>query len=144
MILVVLDTNVLASAVVGLPREASVPAEVLRRWHDGHFRLTVSSPILAELERTLGRPYFRHRLSPAQVHRLIELLRSAATNTVLTTSVIGMATHPEDDAVLSTMLSARADVLVTGDRRLRERATAAGMLALTPREFLDHLDRLAT
>ena len=91
-----------------------------------------------------GGGHLRGRLTPAQVHRLIELLRSAATNTVLTTSVIGMAAHPEDAAALSTMLSARADILVTGDRRLRDGATAAGMLALTPREFLDHLDRLAT
>jgi predicted nucleic acid-binding protein len=54
--------------------------------------------------------------------------------------VAGIATHPEDDLIVATALSAKADYLVTGDRKLLELGTYAGITFVSPRGFLDHLD----
>jgi len=51
--------------------------------------------------------------------------------------VSGIATHPEDDLVLATALSAGADYLVTGDRRFRTRVPHyQGITLISPAEFL--------
>jgi predicted nucleic acid-binding protein len=52
-------------------------------------------------------------------------------------TVAGVATHPEDDLVLATALSAGADYLVTGDRRFRTRVPHyQGVTLVSPAEFL--------
>jgi predicted nucleic acid-binding protein len=59
-------------------------------------------------------------------------------------SVQGVATHPEDDPILATALSAGADYLVTGDRRLRDRVPLfRGIPLISPSEFRDVLSREA-
>ena len=55
----VLDTNVLASGVVGILIPLSVPGQLLRAWRAGEFQLAISSSILTELGRTLEKPYFQ-------------------------------------------------------------------------------------
>jgi len=50
-----------------------------------------------------------------------------------------MATHPEDDLILATAASARADYLVTGDRQLLALGTFEEIAIVTPRAFLDLL-----
>jgi predicted nucleic acid-binding protein len=47
-----------------------------------------------------------------------------------------VATHPEDDLVLATAVSAHADYLVTGDRKLQRLGSYQGVRILSPREFL--------
>lgn len=51
-----------------------------------------------------------------------------------------MATHPEDDLVLATAVSAQADYLITGDAMLRKLRTYEGVSIVSPREFLDVLE----
>jgi predicted nucleic acid-binding protein len=51
--------------------------------------------------------------------------------------VSGVATHPEDDLVLATAVSAGADYLVTGDIRFRTRVPSyQGISLVSPSEFL--------
>lgn len=130
----VLDTNVLAS---GLLVRAEVPRELLLLWTYGMFELILSQHILAELERTLQKPYFRRRLTPAQLAADLDLLRREGTLVSITTVVQNVASHPQDDEVLATAISAPADYLVTGDTRLRQIGIYEGVGLLTPREFRD-------
>ncbi|MGN6483716.1 MAG: PIN domain-containing protein, partial [Thermomicrobiales bacterium] len=51
-----LDTNVLASGIVGLAAGASPPAEVIRRWGRREFALVLSDHVLDELDRAHTRP----------------------------------------------------------------------------------------
>ena len=131
MIVAVLDTNVLASAVAGLSQSESTPGELLRRWRANAFTLVVTEPILVELVRTLTNPYFAARLSRAEVESALAWLRVRASLQAITALVSGVATHPEDDAILATALSARADYLVTDDKRLLERVAYRGTSLLT-------------
>ena len=51
-----------------------------------------------------------------------------------------IATHPEDDLVLATAVSAQADYLVTGDRQLLALGTYQGVRNVRAREFIDTLE----
>lgn len=140
MIVAVLDTNVLASGILGIARPESTPGELLRRWRAKAFTLVVSEPILVELARTLANPYFSSRLSPADIAAALAQLQTDAQIQQLTVEVSGIASHPQDDEILATALSAQAEYLVTGDTPLRNRGIYEGTHLLSPRQFLELLD----
>jgi len=52
----------------------------------------------------------------------------------------GVATHPGDDQVLATAVSAQAEYLVTGDKNWQQVATYQGVRVISPRAFLDLLE----
>lgn len=141
MIAAVLDSNVLASGLVGFRNPASTPGGLLRAWRQGAFQLVASEPILAEVGRTLQDPSFRRRLSPRQISAAQKLLRGRAILTPLTAEVRGVATHPADDLILATAVSARADYLVTGDAQLQKLGSYEGVAIVSPRRFLEQLAR---
>ena len=93
MIVVVLDTNVLASGVLGFRRSNSVPGMLLRRWRAGAFTLIVSEHILAELVRTFANPFFTSRLSAQQIEAALATLRAGAVIQPITIRVASVATH---------------------------------------------------
>ena len=144
MTVVVLDTNVLVSGVTGFLIDTSVPGQILHLWQAGRFTLVVSDHILAELERTLQKPYFQRRLSAEHIAAARLLFRTSARLTPLTVQVQGIASHPEDDLVLATALSGQADYLITGDRHLQELGSYQGVTILSPRAFLQQLQREGT
>jgi putative PIN family toxin of toxin-antitoxin system len=101
------------------------------------FTLVTSEYILTELSRTLQSPYFKQRLTPQQVTSAMRLLRRKTTITPLTTKVHGVATHPEDDMILASAVSAKADYLVTGDSKLERLGTYKAVTILSPKRFLE-------
>ena len=142
MIRAVLDTNVLASAAIAHP--GTTLATILDDVVASRFDLAISEYILVELRRTLATPYYAARITPAAAGRYVQLLISLGTTVRISTSVQGVATHPEDDPILATALSVRADYLVTGDRRLRERVPSfQGILLISPSEFRNVLSSRA-
>ena len=137
MIGAVLDTNVLAPAFV---RPEPAPGQLLQAWIEGRFTLVISEHILGELADTFEEPYFASRLSPTQRAENLALLRQRATLVHPTDAVHGIATHPEDDIVLATAVTAKADYLVTGDGPFRRAVPAyQGVQLVSPREFLEIL-----
>lgn len=141
MIRVVLDTNVLASGFVGFANTERAPSRLLRLWREDRFALVISADIVTELLNTFSSPYFRQRLSPEQIAEAQHLLREEATTTPITAQVSGVATHPEDDLVLATAVSAQVDYVVTGDKRILQLGEYQGVHMLSPREFLDLLEK---
>jgi putative PIN family toxin of toxin-antitoxin system len=133
---VVLDTNILASGAISSTGTVST---IVDAWRSAQFSVIVSAPILEELERTFQKPYFRRYLSAAQSSRFLKLLRKRATVSQITVSVHGIATHPEDDLILATAVSAKADYLVTGDTKLQHVGTYQAVAILSPRRFLEIL-----
>jgi uncharacterized protein len=136
----VLDTNVLVSGILGVPRATSTPGELLRRWHAGEYVLVISEHILSELARTLADPYFATRLHASEVEAALTGLRARAVLQPITARVRGVATQPKDDLVLATAVSAGAAYLVTGDRPLQSIGQYEGVAILSPRRFLDVLE----
>ncbi|HWP28155.1 MAG TPA: putative toxin-antitoxin system toxin component, PIN family [Chloroflexota bacterium] len=137
--IVVLDANVLVSGAVAQP--GTPLARVIDLVHAHAFDLVLSDPILDEVARALGDPYFTRRLAPMDSLAYQHLIRSRARLTPITVVVQGVATHPEDDLVLATAVSAGADYLVTGDRALQQLGTYQSVTILSPRAFLQRLQR---
>ncbi len=132
--IVVLDANVLVSGAVAHPgTPLAILIDLVRA---RAFELVLSQHILDELARALTDPYFARRISPADSQDYQRLIRSRATLTPITAPVQGVATHPEDDRVLATAVSASADYLVTGDRQLQRLGAYQGVRILSPRDFV--------
>ncbi len=131
-----LDTNVLAS---GFTSRAGSAGQLLLLWTYGVFELVLSEHILTELTRTFRKPYFQQRLSQEQITADIALLHHEARITPITVTVHGIATHPEDDVVLATAVSGKANYLVTGDKKLQDLGSYQGVRILNPSEFLQVL-----
>ncbi len=144
MIRAVLDTNVLVSGLAGLELDTSPPGIILARWLAGRgagpFELVVSPHILAELERTLTKPYYRTRRLLAQIEAAERFVNDVATAIEPGFVVSGIAPHPEDDLILATAVSAGANYLVTGDRRFQALGSYDGVAIVSPRAFLDVLE----
>lgn len=133
MIRAVLDANVLAPAFVN-PFAAA--GRLLALWRNGSFELVVSAPILAELRRTYEDAYYARRMSPDLIGAALSLLETEATSAALTIPVAGVATHPEDDLVLSTVASASADYLATRDRQLLKIISFRGATIVHPADLV--------
>ena len=110
----VLDPGVLIAALISCH---GAPAKLLSAWRVGSFDLVVSPRLLHELETVLLRPKFRPYLSAEEARQYVALLRRSASQV-------------ED--------SARAQVLVSGDRHLTD-LRGAQPPVLAPREFLERL-----
>jgi putative PIN family toxin of toxin-antitoxin system len=134
----VLDANVLASGFVRMNPRA-IPTQLVDAWRRGAFELVVSEHLRSETLRAFRAPYFRERLSPSQVSRAAAALLYQTTQVEITSDIHGIATHPEDDLVVATAVSAAADYLVTGDKKLQELGMYEGVRIISPRAFMDLL-----
>lgn len=135
MIRVTIDANVLAP---GATSEVGSSKALIDSWRAGAFTLVLSEHILQELQRTLADPYFAARLSRSTAAQILELFATEATITAATAVVSGVATHPEDDAVLSAAVSGRADFLCTFDKQLLKLREFRGVEIVTPGRLLAH------
>ena len=135
MISAVLDTNVLASGTVSA---ANAPGQIIDAWHARKFELVTSTHIIGELSRTFQKPYFKNHLTNKAVTNFIDLLQNEAFVTPITVQVQGVSTHPEDDWIVATALSAKADYLVTGDMPLLNKIgnSYKGVALTIPNDFL--------
>ncbi len=142
MMQVVLDANTLASGAVA-PSGGTL-ATIIDLWQQGVFRVTLSTHILRELERTFSDPYFLDRLSAEDITSYLAMVQATVTVVPITEEVHNVATHPEDDLILATAVSAKADYLVTGDIKLQHVGTYKGVTILSPRRFLEALEHDAS
>jgi len=143
MIRVVLDANVLVSALLGSERSIAPPSVIMRLWLDKAFVVVISSPLYAEVERTVGQPFVVDHVAESRRAQLLQVLSKRADHATIAVTVEGVASHPEDDLILATALSAQVDYLVTGDKQLLARDGYEGLRIVSPRAFLDLLERTA-
>ena len=126
----VLDTNVLIAAIAadGLCRDL---VRVRIRPH----AIITSEPLLTELRNTLRAKF---KIVPAEL-RLLSLLHERAEVVIPTSLGRRVCRDPDDDVVLATALSGRADLIVTGDNDLLVLKQFRGIRILSPRRILEIL-----
>jgi len=88
-----------------------------------------------------AKPYYRSRRSDAQIDAAMLVLITEASFSVPTVGIYDVATHPEDDLVLATAVSAHVDYLVTGDKQVRRLEAIQGVSIVSPRHFLTLLEQ---
>jgi uncharacterized protein len=98
----------------------------------------VPSLVLEELERTLSRTFRWHDEQVQAAHRMFAPFCPA--DPTLQAQVAAITGDPDDDRILAWAIAARADLLVTGDRKhllpLREHC---GVRLVTPQALLAEL-----
>jgi putative PIN family toxin of toxin-antitoxin system len=142
MIRALLDTNVLASGIVGFADVRWPPSSLLRLWRERRFQLISSDRIQAELIRSLATPYFRQRLTESQIEAASQLLSEEAIIVPFSVPVTGVASHPEDDLVESAAISGEVDFLGTGDKKLLKLHRHGGIRIVSAREFVELLEEI--
>jgi putative PIN family toxin of toxin-antitoxin system len=136
----VLDSSVLVSAFIK-PRGAV--AGLLRAPVRSRYRLCLSESILEETARKLltkERLRRAYTYPDSAVREFIDVLRADAAIVGSLPELRVVPGDPKDDMVVATAVAARADWLVTGDRRhLLPLGSYAGTRIVTPRRFLELL-----
>lgn len=140
MIPITPDSNLVVS---GFVRPDRPPGRLVSAWRRKQVQFVLSEVLLSEVHHTFLKPYFRRTFSIDQVRENMEILQRAAFITSITESVRGIATHPEDDAVLATALSGGSQFLVTGDHKLLALHDYRGVLIVSVQQFLGMLPGLS-
>lgn len=132
------DTNVLVSAVFF----GGVPGRVLEALGARRFSLVLSPEILDEYRRVgaeLERRYPRLR---GTFDPVLALLAAAASFVDAPPLPEPVSADPDDDKFLAAALAARAAIIVSGDRHLLAVSGWRGIAVLTPRAFVERLERV--
>ncbi len=112
MLRVVLDTNVIVSALVAEGR----PRELLNRGIEGRFQIVMSEFILTELVAVLRQPRFK--TSEDEIHAIVLALMQSSEVVRVESKFKVVKNDPNDDVILNTAHDGRADIIVTGDKLL--------------------------
>ena len=140
MLRAVLDTNVLVS---GLLVKQGQPARIVDAWRERKFLPAISAPLIAEVRSTLSYPRIRRKypITDQDVAALIALLEQDALLVPGEANEGGaIPEDAEDEMVLACAVDAEADLIVSGDRHLRDLREFQGIPILTAREFLERLE----
>jgi putative PIN family toxin of toxin-antitoxin system len=129
--IVVLDTNVIVS---GILRPYSKAAAILRLAATGMIQLVYDLRILSEYQDVLNRPKFTFAKEDINV-----FLDQVEKEGVLV-SVVPLKyrlSDPDDEPFLEVALAARAEVIITGNKRHFPKKKYQGTKILSPSEFLE-------
>lgn len=130
----VTDTNVVVSGLLW----QGPSRRILDLARAGTLDLFTSPALLVELEDVLGRRKFQRRLESSGVdpQDLIFGYAALARLVIPTEKPAIILEDPDDDEVLACALSARAEVIVSGDRHLRGLGSFRGIRIVTAAELL--------
>jgi uncharacterized protein len=130
MIRVVLDTNIIVSALL---QPLGPPAQVFGLATAGSIQLCISGSVYAEYEEVISRPRFRR--SEEIIAGALRTVRDKGL-WVRPTEPIRACSDPDDDTFLECAQTAQADYLVTGN--LKHFPTSwSGTQIVTARQLLD-------
>lgn len=133
MIRVVLDTNILISALL---QPKGLPAQVFLTAIAGTaIQMCVSGEIYAEYEEVIRRPRFKR--SQGEINSTLEAIREKGF-WVRPFRKIEVCTDPDDNIFLECAEACRAQFLITGNTRDFPQSWA-GTRILSAREFLEAL-----
>ena len=130
MIRIVLDTNVLISALFF----GGNPQTVLEKAIMGQISLVLSKEILNEFEEVLCVKKFAY---PPEIARNIGSELEAVSELVFPTrKIAAVKADPYDNLILECAVTAEVDYVVSGDNHLLELKRFEGIPILSPAQFL--------
>lgn len=131
MIKIVLDTNVLISAIVfgGKPRK------IMESILEGSVHLFLSREIMDEFE---GVPYRRKfGMSPRVVRNISNELESMCDIVATERRITVITSDPYDNMILECAAEAKADYIISGDAHLLDLGEFEGIKIVNPARFLE-------
>lgn len=133
MLRVVLDTNVLVSAIISDGK----PRELLKMGIAKQYAIVTSNLILKEIAVVLSRPKFKTSQDEVQ-GVIIALLRTAEVVNV-TSKLKAVKEDSKDDMVVETACDGNANMIVTGDSHLLALNDYRGIKIITVEKMLSYL-----
>lgn len=131
--IVVLDTNVVLSALFARPGQCSA---ILRRSASGEFRLVSSQKLWDEARHVLTSTYELDRADADTWLRIVSAPMETLTGTVPRVRIGGRPLSDGARRVLDAAVAAHASYLVTGDPELLKLTLVQGVEILSPSAFL--------
>ena len=133
MLKVVLDTNILISAILfgGKPRQ------ILEKAIRGEIRLCISEPILDELKGVLQRSKFDY--SPEMIQVILKELMGVSDFVNASKTIDVVLEDPEDNRILECAVEAEANYIITGDFHLLKLSRYRNIEVVNPGAFLERL-----
>jgi len=129
MFRVVLDTNVLVSAIISDGKSR----ELLKKGIAKQYSLVLSDLIIKELIDVMRRPKFD--ISEDELQRTILALIRTAEVVNVKTKIKAVKEDPKDDMIIETAIDGCADIIVTGDSHLLSLTTFKGIKIITVEEM---------
>lgn len=122
---------------------SSPPRRIIDAWLDRRFTLVTSLYLVEELAHMLAYPHIaqRVRLDQSQVDVLLAALLSEAEIVPGDLQLRGVTRDPKDDPVVACAMEGEADYLVSGDEDLLVLGAHEDTVVVTPRRFLEILQR---
>ncbi len=114
----------------------SVPGRITHAWRTGHFALVLSEPVLREMPSVLSYSKIRKRIAwnDDTISRYLTLLRFEAEIADIRHTKAHVPRDAKDNMVLASLISSKADCLVTGDLDLLSLADTAPIIS--PADFV--------
>ncbi|MDI7261380.1 MAG: putative toxin-antitoxin system toxin component, PIN family [Thermodesulfobacteriota bacterium] len=137
MLKVVFDTNVIVSAAL---YGESLPALLLSLGLEDKVRFFVSPALLNEYEAVLKRSRFK--LGQRQVTELMGKINRKALIVTPTKRLKILKVDEPDNRVLECAIKAKADFIITGNKRHFPFEEFKGSKIVTPREFINSISEL--
>lgn len=136
---VVADTNTIVSGLLW----KGAPRALLDAAREGRILLYTSAALLEELTQVLPHAKFARRVvaSRMSIPRLVRRYARLAQRIVPADINPIVAGDPDDDEVLACALAAQADIIVSGDRRVRNLKTYHGIRITSVNEALTLIPR---
>lgn len=135
MFKVVLDTNVLVSALIRTGKPRSLLFEIVR----GNLQLILSRGILEELTEVAADDKIKKYVEEEDVRKFLRLIGSTAKIVTVKSRFKAVKDDPSDDLFLRTAYDGGADYIVSGDKHLLSLNEFRGIKILTVNEILDLL-----
>jgi len=132
---VVLDTNTLISGILWDGNEARVIEEA----ENNKVQLFISQKLLQELEGVLKREKFTRKLEGKEstVEQAVAKIALIATLIEPAKKINIIKDDPDDNRVLECAVTARADVIISGDKHLLKLQTYSRIDIMSARDFLN-------
>jgi len=130
MIRVVIDTNVFVSSFFG-----GNPKRIIDLWKNERIILCLSKDVLDEYVDVLQRIGLKHE---KEIQELLSLF-AKGFNILFTTKtpkIKAVQGDPDDDKFIECAVALKAQVIVTGDKVLRQMGEYMGIRILAPQDFL--------
>jgi putative PIN family toxin of toxin-antitoxin system len=128
---IVLDTNVLVSALVGEGK----PAKLIQKILEGRVDLLTSKPLLDEFTDVMARPKFLKYVGEQELKGFLQLIVGASF-VVDVSSKLNVIADKGDNLILGTAYDGKAEYIISGDKHLLKLKSFKGIKIITVAQAL--------